>query len=79
MQGAMKAMTEERTDRWLTVEEVAGELKVGPETVRRWIRAGALSVLDLGSRSGGYRIRQADFDAFIARRYRAARQEGEQR
>jgi excisionase family DNA binding protein len=33
---------------WLTVREVAEELQVTEETVRRWIRAGELEVLELG-------------------------------
>ena len=66
-------------DEWLTVDEVAERLKVHAETVRRWVRAGALAALDLGSRSGGYRIKRADLDEFVARRYRAARREGEGR
>ena len=53
---------------WLTVQAVAELLQVNEETVRRWIRAGDLEVLDLGSRAG-YRIRQEDLDAFIAERY----------
>ena len=60
--------------RWLTVGEVAETLRVTEETVRRWVRAGALPVLDLGSRSGGYRIRRDDLDAFIAARYRSTKQ-----
>lgn len=52
------------TDKWLTVEEIAQQIKVHPETVRRWLREGKLSGV-LISRSGGYRIRQSSLDAFI--------------
>jgi excisionase family DNA binding protein len=54
---------------WMTTAEVAEYLRVGEETVRRWIRAGDIAVLDLGGRRGGYRIRRADLDAFIAERF----------
>ena len=57
------------TEDWLTVEEVAKLFRVAEETVRRWIRAGALPVLDLGGRKGGYRIKRADLDGFIEKRY----------
>lgn len=54
---------------WLTVEDVSNQLQVNIETVRRWIRAGELEVLSLGSRRGGYRIHPDALDAFIGLRY----------
>jgi excisionase family DNA binding protein len=54
---------------WLTTRDVADEFKVNEETVRRWIRSGELPVLDLGAPRGGYRIKRADLEAFIASRY----------
>lgn len=64
-------------DQWMTTAQVAELFQVTEETIRRWIRAGELPVLDLGARKGGYRIRRADIDAFIRQRYgpilRAAR------
>lgn len=54
---------------WLTVEEVAELFKVSLETVRRWIRAGDLPVLDLGGPKMGYRIRRSDLAAFAEQRY----------
>ena len=54
---------------WLTVEEVAELFRVSLETVRRWIRAGDLPVLDLGGPKMGYRIRRSDLAAFAAQRY----------
>jgi excisionase family DNA binding protein len=54
---------------WLTVQEVADLLRVTEETVRRWIRANELPVLDLGGPRAGYRIRREDLDRFIADRY----------
>jgi excisionase family DNA binding protein len=52
-------------DQQLTVEEVAAELRVHPETVRQWIRDGELDAFDTGR---GYRISRADLDDFIRRR-----------
>lgn len=49
----------------LTVEEVAEELRVHPETVRQWIRGGELDAFDTGR---GYRISRADLDDFVQRR-----------
>lgn len=54
---------------WLTVEQVAKLLVVTEETIRRWIRAGEIPVLELPSRKAGYRIRRSDLDQFIAERY----------
>jgi excisionase family DNA binding protein len=52
-------------ERQLTVEEVAEELRVHPETVRQWIRAGELDAFDTGR---GYRISREDLDDFVQRR-----------
>ncbi len=49
----------------LSVDEVANELGVNPETVRVWIRTGELVALDIGR---GYRISRDDLDDFIRRR-----------
>lgn len=54
---------------WLTADEVAKELRVHIETVRRWLRDGTLPAISLGSRKGGYRIRRGDLEAFIQQRY----------
>lgn len=54
--------------RWMTVQQVAALLQVHEETVRRWVRDGALPVLDLGKKAG-YRIKPEDLDAFIGERY----------
>lgn len=44
----------------LTVEEAADRLKVHPETVRRWIRAGHLAASKLVSDQAGYRIAESE-------------------
>jgi excisionase family DNA binding protein len=62
-------------DKMLSVEEVANELAVNPETVRVWIRSGELVALSIGK---GYRISRADLDDFIRRRrtdYKKRREE----
>jgi excisionase family DNA binding protein len=64
-------------DKMLSVENVADELGVNPETVRVWIRSGELVALSIGK---GYRISRADLDDFIRRRrtdYRKRRDEDE--
>jgi len=64
-------------DKMLSVEDVADELGVNPETVRVWIRSGELVALSIGK---GYRISRADLDDFIRRRrtdYRKRRDEDE--
>jgi excisionase family DNA binding protein len=55
------------TTPYLTVEDVAKELAVAPETVRRWIRNGELNALNLGG-PAGYRIARAELDRFIRER-----------
>lgn len=53
------------TDHWLTVDEAAAQIKVHPETIRRWLRDQKV-VGVLISRAGGYRIKQSDLDQFMA-------------
>lgn len=62
-------MTDRPEDQWLTVEDVATRLRVSQETVRRWIRAGQLPVLELGGPKAGYRIREDALGEFVAKRY----------
>ncbi len=50
--------------KWLTVEEIARELELHRETVRRWVRSGELPGIMLGRR-GGYRVKEADLDQFL--------------
>jgi excisionase family DNA binding protein len=54
---------------WLTVDDVAKQLKVDEETVRRWIRKGDLAVLSLGAARSGYRIRTDELERFVNERY----------
>ncbi len=50
------------SERYLTVAEVAEQLRVTTPTVWRWLRTGQLP----GSRlPGGWRIRASDVEAFV--------------
>ena len=51
-------------DRWLTVTQVAKELQIHEETVRRWLRQGRLEGHNFSGRTG-YRIRRSALDAFM--------------
>lgn len=57
-------MTDER---YLRVPEVADRLRVDPETVRRWLRAGKLRGV-LISQQGGYRVPESELQRFLAER-----------
>ncbi len=59
-------MDEQQRREWLTVQEVAAELQVHEETVRRWIRDGRLAAHRFGGKAG-YRIQRADLQDFLAR------------
>jgi excisionase family DNA binding protein len=52
----------------LTVAEIASELRVDPESVRRWLRDRKLAGINLGKRPG-WRVRREDLDHFIDERY----------
>ena len=56
------------TDRWLTVGEVAEQLRVNEVTVRRWIQRKELPALNVGGKRPEYRIRQSAFDTFVEAR-----------
>lgn len=50
--------------RTYTIREVSKRLGVNPETVRRWVRDGALRSV-ITSKKEGYVIEQCDLDAFL--------------
>ena len=54
-------------DEWMNVEQVADELGVHVETIRKWIREKQLNAVSLGRR-GGYRIRRSALEDFLHRR-----------
>jgi excisionase family DNA binding protein len=57
-------MSEKQSSDWLTTEEAVQYLKVHPETLRNWVRKGAIPAAKLGNR-GGYRFRRDDLDRFL--------------
>ena len=52
---------------WLKVADVAKELSVHPETIKRWIRAGRLAAVKT-SANGNWRISDEELHRFIERR-----------
>jgi excisionase family DNA binding protein len=48
----------------LTVEQIASEFQLTSQTIRNWIRSGALSAVKLGH---VYRVRREDLDAMMRR------------
>jgi excisionase family DNA binding protein len=54
---------------YLTATEVADELRVTPNTVRIWLRAGELKGSYLSDRAG-WRILREDLDTFVRDRRR---------
>ena len=55
---------------YFTVREVAGKLKVHPQTVKDWLRAGDLEGVNFGGRSG-WRVTDAQLRDFVERRTQA--------
>ena len=49
-------------DRWLTLREVAGVLRLNPRTVRAYVQRGEIEARIIGRR---WRFRRADLDAFF--------------
>jgi excisionase family DNA binding protein len=58
-------MTDEG-EQLLTVDQVARRLQLHPATVRRWIKAGRLRGISLGSDRAGWRIRRSEVEALLA-------------
>jgi excisionase family DNA binding protein len=54
-------------ERLWTVDEVASHVGVNIETVRRWLRTGALRGIRLGTKAG-WRIRERDLEAYLEQR-----------
>lgn len=62
--------------KFLTVQEVAAQLRVTQKTVRRWIASGELHAFSLGSRRGGYRIDPEDLRRYLDARRTSVGQPG---
>ena len=56
---------------WLKVTDVAKELSVHPETIKRWIREGRLAAVKT-SANGNWRISDEELRRFIERRKEAS-------
>jgi len=54
-------------DPLLTVREVSEYLRIGTESIRRWLREGKLSGINLG-RGSGWRIRKSDLTQLLVER-----------
>lgn len=65
--GAMPKKQVGQPERLWTVDEVATHVGVNIETVRRWLRTGALRGIRLGTKAG-WRIRQHDLEAYLEQR-----------
>lgn len=50
---------------WLSVDDIAKELNIHPDTVRGWIRDRKLKATKLGR---DYRIKRVDLDRFLEER-----------
>jgi excisionase family DNA binding protein len=48
----------------LTVEQIAAEFQLTPQTIRNWIKSGALSAVKIGH---VYRIKREELDAMMRR------------
>jgi len=55
----VKVLTERKL---YTVKEVADELRVHEETVRRWLRDGRMAGVRMGGSRSGYRVAQEEVD-----------------
>ncbi|HEX4865856.1 MAG TPA: helix-turn-helix domain-containing protein [Acidimicrobiales bacterium] len=69
MQPKPQAQTGEARPAYLTVAEVAGQLRVSNMTVYRLVQSGELAAVRVGR---SYRIREDDVDRFLAERYTQA-------
>ena len=73
-----KCKGEGRMLRERVVDDVARRLKVHPETVRRYLRAGQLRGVQFGGKRTGYRVRMSDLELFISGNKQLELPDGEQ-
>lgn len=62
------AVTEDKTPRFMTIEQVAGELNVSENQVRVLLHGGELRGIQIGGR-GLWRVGTADLEAYIEDAY----------
>jgi len=53
-------------DGLLTVPEVAGQLRIAPKTVRRWLREGKLRGVRLGGNKIGWRVSSSEVARLVS-------------
>lgn len=61
------------SDTMLTVPDVAAQLKVPEQAVRRWLRTGQLEGIRLGGTKAGWRIEPAAVARFLEQRRQAGK------
>jgi excisionase family DNA binding protein len=59
------------SDEFLTVAEIAAELKMNQQTIRNWIDSGYLPAIRIGRR---VRVKRSDFDALLEANYTGSKQ-----
>lgn len=67
--GGFLVQSNESRSRFVTVAEVAGQLRVSNMTVYRLVQAGQLPAIRVGR---SYRIREEDVDKYLASQYTQA-------
>lgn len=53
-------------ENWLTIAEIAKDLKISEDLVRSWVRDKSLPAFRVGKKQ--YRIRKEDYQEFLKRR-----------
>lgn len=61
-------------EQMLRLDEVADQLGVNIETVRRWVRNGEIEVIDLGGKAG-YRVTETALDRFLRSRVKPVKED----
>jgi excisionase family DNA binding protein len=51
-----------QNEEYLTIKDIAQQLKMDEKTIRRWVKDGKLPAISLG---GKYRIARSDLNAFL--------------
>jgi excisionase family DNA binding protein len=52
-------------EEYLSIKDIAQQLKMDEKTIRRWIKSGQLPAIELG---GKYRVTRSDLTAFLESR-----------
>ena len=54
-------------ERWFTVEQIAQQIQVSEQTVRRWLRDGSIRGHSFGGKAG-WRVKESDLNKFLETR-----------